>query len=219
MKLCCVLTRSCPRSSSCPSAISFLATPFSMSYCSWGFFLSVLPMNWPMFFSWIGLLAILCRLGLGRAVGDLWTGIGGWAQDGKKWWKSYIFKICTSFKNPLQVPSIHRIYAYSLVSPDTSPSPLHWRVSRRFLSLILLLSTAHKSTGAFKTERLLLSLQGMEIRVEGQSQSLLNFCSNNYLGLSSYPALAQAGRELFYFSPFSCPSATSFLATPFIMSL
>jgi hypothetical protein len=33
------------------SAISFLATPLSMSYCSWVFFLFVLPMNWPMFFS------------------------------------------------------------------------------------------------------------------------------------------------------------------------
>ena len=42
-----------------------------------------------------------------------------------------------------------------------------------------------KAAGLFKTERIIESPQGAEIIVNGKT--VLNFCANNYLGLSSHP--------------------------------
>jgi len=50
-----------------------------------------------------------------------------------------------------------------------------------------------KASGAFKEERLIESPQGAEIRVGGRT--VLNFCANNYLGLSSHPKVLAAARE------------------------
>ncbi len=47
-----------------------------------------------------------------------------------------------------------------------------------------------REAGLFKTERVIASEQGAEIIVNGRS--VLNFCANNYLGLSSHPAVIQA---------------------------
>lgn len=44
--------------------------------------------------------------------------------------------------------------------------------------------------GLFKRERIITSDQGAEITVNGQR--VLNFCANNYLGLSSHPEVVQA---------------------------
>ncbi|XP_064107833.1 2-amino-3-ketobutyrate coenzyme A ligase, mitochondrial-like isoform X3 [Macrobrachium nipponense] len=41
-----------------------------------------------------------------------------------------------------------------------------------------------RAAGTWKTERVITSKQAVEIRVKGQSSNILNFCSNNYLGLS-----------------------------------
>lgn len=52
-----------------------------------------------------------------------------------------------------------------------------------------------KSDGVFKNERIIESPQGPRIRVNGREY--LNFCANNYLGLSSHPELvASAHRNL-----------------------
>ena len=52
-----------------------------------------------------------------------------------------------------------------------------------------------KKAGTWKEERLVASPQGVEIIVNGRS--VLNFCANNYLGLSSHPeVLAAAKRSL-----------------------
>jgi glycine C-acetyltransferase len=45
----------------------------------------------------------------------------------------------------------------------------------------------------FKTERIISSDQGAEIVVNGKT--VLNFCANNYLGLSSHPAVIKAAKE------------------------
>ncbi len=45
----------------------------------------------------------------------------------------------------------------------------------------------------YKHERIIESPQGAEILVKGKK--VLNFCANNYLGLSSHPALIQAAHE------------------------
>ncbi len=50
-----------------------------------------------------------------------------------------------------------------------------------------------RESGMYKEERVLQSPQGRLITVEGKE--VLNFCSNNYLGLSGRPELAQASDE------------------------
>jgi len=50
-----------------------------------------------------------------------------------------------------------------------------------------------KAAGLFKTERIIESAQGPEIRVNGHI--VLNFCANNYLGLSSHPKVIDAAKK------------------------
>ena len=47
-----------------------------------------------------------------------------------------------------------------------------------------------KASGLYKTERMITSPQGAEIIVNGKT--VLNFCANNYLGLSSHPRVIEA---------------------------
>ena len=50
-----------------------------------------------------------------------------------------------------------------------------------------------EDNGIFKKERIITSSQGAEITVNGAT--VLNFCSNNYLGLSSHPEVIQAAKD------------------------
>ena len=50
-----------------------------------------------------------------------------------------------------------------------------------------------KTAGLFKTERIIESPQGAEIIVGGKT--VLNFCANNYLGLSSHPKVIEAAHK------------------------
>jgi glycine C-acetyltransferase len=53
--------------------------------------------------------------------------------------------------------------------------------------------TEIKDAGLFKTERVISSEQGAEIIVNGKN--VLNFCANNYLGLSSHPKVLEAAKK------------------------
>ncbi|MBS1663552.1 MAG: glycine C-acetyltransferase [Bacteroidetes bacterium] len=50
-----------------------------------------------------------------------------------------------------------------------------------------------KAAGLFKNERIIASAQGAEILVNGRK--VLNFCANNYLGLSSHPKVIAAAHQ------------------------
>ncbi len=50
-----------------------------------------------------------------------------------------------------------------------------------------------KSSGLYKSERIIESPQGAEIQVNGKT--VLNFCANNYLGLSSHPDVIKAAHQ------------------------
>lgn len=50
-----------------------------------------------------------------------------------------------------------------------------------------------ESAGLFKKERIITSAQGPEIVVNGKK--VLNFCANNYLGLSSHPKVIEAAHK------------------------
>ncbi len=49
------------------------------------------------------------------------------------------------------------------------------------------------AAGLFKNERIIASEQGAEINVNGKR--VLNFCANNYLGLSSHPKVLEAAKK------------------------
>jgi len=51
-----------------------------------------------------------------------------------------------------------------------------------------------KSGGLFKDERIIISPQDAKIEVQG-GQEVLNFCANNYLGLSSHPEIVEAAKS------------------------
>lgn len=53
---------------------------------------------------------------------------------------------------------------------------------------------AIQDNGLFKKERIITSPQGAEITIS-TGETVLNFCANNYLGLSSHPEVVQAAKD------------------------
>lgn len=51
-----------------------------------------------------------------------------------------------------------------------------------------------KQEGLYKKERIIVNPQGSSIRVN-TGETVLNFCANNYLGLSSHPEVVQAAKD------------------------
>ncbi len=53
---------------------------------------------------------------------------------------------------------------------------------------------AIEEAGLYKKERIITSPQAAEIKIQG-GQTVLNFCANNYLGLSSHPKVIQSAKD------------------------
>ena len=62
-----------------------------------------------------------------------------------------------------------------------------------------------KSAGLYKEERIIESPQGSAIQVKGKE--VLNFCANNYLGLSNHPRLIEGAKK-------TCQTAGFFICSP-----
>ena len=67
-------------------------------------------------------------------------------------------------------------------------------ITKDFLEKLNLDLNSSKSLGLFKKERIILEEQGSNIKVEGGSE-VLNFCANNYLGLSSDNRVVSAAKR------------------------
>lgn len=66
-------------------------------------------------------------------------------------------------------------------------------MNNKFVSRIAAEVEEIKAAGLFKKERIIASPQGAEIIVNGET--VLNFCANNYLGLSSHPKVIEAAHK------------------------
>lgn len=66
-------------------------------------------------------------------------------------------------------------------------------MNSKFVSRIANELSEISNSGLFKKERIITSEQGAEITVNGKT--VLNFCANNYLGLSSHPKVIEAAKK------------------------
>lgn len=70
----------------------------------------------------------------------------------------------------------------------------HIAMNEKFVARIKAELTEIEAAGLYKKERIITSEQGAEIVVGGKT--VLNFCANNYLGLSSHPKVIEAAHKV-----------------------
>ncbi|VDN93631.1 unnamed protein product [Brugia pahangi] len=66
---------------------------------------------------------------------------------------------------------------------------------QQFIDLLNKELSTIQDAGTYKNERVIVGRQGMKIKIMNYNMPLLNFCANNYLGLSSHPEVIKAGQE------------------------
>jgi len=69
---------------------------------------------------------------------------------------------------------------------------MNWDLIFGFVNALFCGLTDIKSAGTFKSERVIVSKQGPSINVSGNANNILNFCANNYLGLSVSKSLIRS---------------------------
>ena len=78
------------------------------------------------------------------------------------------------------------------------------KMNQKFVSRIAGELNEISEAGLFKSERIIGSEQGAEIIVNGKT--VLNFCANNYLGLSSHPKVLEAAKKYIDYRGFGMSS-------------
>ncbi len=68
-------------------------------------------------------------------------------------------------------------------------------MSNKLSSILSAELAAIREAGLYKDERIIDTPQGAAIKVAGAGAEVLNFCANNYLGLSSHPKVIDAARQ------------------------
>jgi glycine C-acetyltransferase len=67
-------------------------------------------------------------------------------------------------------------------------------MNAQFLEQLALSNQAMRDAGTFKSERIIDSSQGTQVRLS-DGRELLNMCANNYLGLAQHPSVQQAAED------------------------
>ncbi len=77
-------------------------------------------------------------------------------------------------------------------------------MNQQFIARVAAELTEIEKAGLYKNERIITSEQGAEIIVGGET--VLNFCANNYLGLSSHPKVTAAAKKYIDYRGFGLSS-------------
>ncbi|RXN19981.1 2-amino-3-ketobutyrate coenzyme A mitochondrial [Labeo rohita] len=81
----------------------------------------------------------------------------------------------------------------SVVQPCAANAKRKYAAVAQALSVLENELDTIRAAGTWKGERVITSKQGPHIYVDGSRGDILNFCANNYLGLSSHPEVVKAG--------------------------
>lgn len=92
----------------------------------------------------------------------------------------------------MQEKKLHTVY-YQLSTIHTFAFHNYKVMNENFVTRIREELQEIEAAGLFKKERIITSEQGPEIVVNGKT--VLNFCANNYLGLSSHPKVIEAAHK------------------------
>src|SRR6187200_2273891 len=87
-------------------------------------------------------------------------------------------------------------------------------MNQKFVDRVAKETEEIKVAGLYKSERIITSPQGAEITVNGKT--VLNFCANNYLGLSSHPKVVEAAKKYVDFRGYGMSSVRFICATQHI---
>ena len=79
--------------------------------------------------------------------------------------------------------AIQRSFSKSILKRDTLKDVLQKQISEI------------KEAGLYKKERVITSAQDASINVSTSKEKVLNFCANNYLGLSDHPEVLKSAEE------------------------
>lgn len=122
------------------------------------------------------------------------AGAGGGERRGE--WLDTCRLRCVALFAP---PSMRRCASVPARSYATSSSAARpaWRAAPRYANTLRPAVNATlkeiEAAGTYKKERLILGKQAAQIRVRESREPVLNFCANNYLGLSDNAQLTLAG--------------------------